>query len=280
MHKCLISRTRHSIMRFKTTFLAISIFSIYLTEVQAYSRSGSVLSESTPISVGHRPEATADVEKLTVTGSLTTGDKLTITNFGMSDKDGDLLDLDRTIQSVKWFLVDNDSSALPPKPDGTGDAFVIPASATGKRIKVEYLIMTGENVSNPDRAKDTTRVLLTAGTSGVSGGQADTGIITGKLTSVTIQVNKTPTMDENGTDIVGTPIVGSTLTATLICDSAVNASECDTSNYDFKCQIAESGTDSFVDMAPVGSTPFQHQVQGNQQNKLFRVLVSPKTVTP
>ncbi|EDY2871500.1 hypothetical protein LE631_004067 [Salmonella enterica] len=267
-------------MRFKTTFIAISIFCIYLTEVKAYSLSGSVLSESTPILVGHRPEATADVKKLAITGSLTVGDTLTITNFGMSDIDGDLLDLDRTIQSVKWYLVENDSSPLPTKPDGTGASFVIAASATGKKVKVEYLIMTGENVSNPDRAKDTTRVLLTAETSGVTGGQADTGIISGKLTSVSIKVNKTPTIDDNGTDIDGTPIVGSTLTATLICDSSVIASECDTSNYDFQWQIAESGTDSFVDMTPVGATPFQHQVQGNQQNKLFRVTVKPKVVTP
>ncbi|ECN9267022.1 hypothetical protein ZL58_23760 [Salmonella enterica subsp. enterica serovar Typhimurium] len=264
-------------MNFKKTLLAISILvSLNVTEVLA----NSVLSEPTPISVGHRPEPTTAVKKVTVTGSLTSGETLTITDIGITDVDGDLLALDRTTKTAKWFLVDNDTSPLPSKSDGIGASFTIPPSAVGKKIKVEYQIMTAENTTIPDRAKDTTLVLLTTTTSGVTGGQADTGVITGKLTSVSIQVNKTPTLDENGTDVAGTPIVGSTLTAALTCDASVDPSVCDVSGYDFQWQIAEAGTDIFTDMTPVGGVPSQHQVQGNQQNKLFRVVVSPKAVTP
>ncbi|HGT6054140.1 TPA: ZirU family protein, partial [Escherichia coli] len=201
-------------------------------------------------------------------------------DIGMTDVDGDLLAMARTTQSIKWYVIDNESSPLPVKPDGTGATFTIPAGAIGKKIIVEYHIMTDENSTNPNQAKEKNQVLLTTATSGVTGGQADTGVITGKLTSVSIQVNKTPTIDENGTDVAGTPIVGSILTATLTCDASVEVSACNVSNYDFQWQIAEAGTDTFVDMTPVGGIPSQHQVQGDQQNKLFRVLVSPKTVTP
>lgn len=268
------------IMLLKKIFIANVMLFICSAEVLANSLSNSVLSGSTLVSVGHRPKATAEVKKMSITGSLITGETLTITDIGMTDKDGDLLAIDRTMQSVKWYLVDNDSSPLPAKPDGTGAKFTIPSGATGKKVKVEYQIMTDENLTKPDQAKDKTQVLLTTATSGVTGGQADTGVITGKLTSVSIQVNKIPNIDDNGTDIAGTPIVSSILTVTLTCDASVDASACDVSNYDFQWQIAEAGTDAFSDMTPVGTSPSQHQVQGNQQNKLFRVLVSPKGVTP
>lgn len=267
-------------MHIRKILLTISILSLYSAEALANYRTNSVLSDSTLVTVGHRPEATTDIKKLTISGSLTTGETLTITDIGMTDVDGDLLARDRTMQSVKWYVIDNESSPLPAKADGTGATFTIPAGAIGKKVKVEYQIMTDEKLTNPDEAKEKTLVLLTTATSGVTGGQADTGIITGKLTSVSIQVNETPTVEENGTDIAGTPIVGSTLTATLTCDASAEASACDVSNYDFQWQIAEAGTDAFVDMAPVGGVPSQHQVQGNQQNKLFRVIVSPKTSTP
>ncbi|HGT6054099.1 TPA: ZirU family protein [Escherichia coli] len=267
-------------MRIKKLLLTISILSLCSTEVLANSHTNSVLSDSTLVSVGHRPVATTDIIKLTIKGNLATGDILTITNIGITDVDGDLLALNKTTQTVKWYVIDNESSPLPAKSDGTGTTFTIPADAIGKKIKVEYQIMTDDNLTNPYQAKEKTQVLLTTATSGVTGGQADTGVITGKLTAVSIQVNKNPTIDENGTDIAGTPIVGSILTATLTCDTSVEASVCDVSNYDFQWKIAEAGTDNFVNMSPVGSIPSQHEVQGNQQNKLFRVLVSPKTATP
>ncbi|MFU1868055.1 ZirU family protein [Citrobacter portucalensis] len=264
----------------KKIFLTISILSMCSVEVLANSRTNSVLSDSTLPSVGHRPEPTSDIKKLTISGSLTTGETLTITDIGMTDVDGDLLAMERTTQSVKWYLVDNDASPLPEKPDGSGGKFTIPSGAAGKKIKVEYQIMTDENSTNPDQANEKNQVLLTTATSGVTGGQADTGLIIGKIATVRIQVNKTPTIDENGTDIAGTPIVGSILTAILTCDASVDASACDISNYDFQWQIAEAGTDNFVDMISVGGVPSQHQVQGSQQNKLFRVMVSPKAATP
>ncbi|EHG4385710.1 hypothetical protein J3951_004666 [Salmonella enterica subsp. enterica serovar Typhimurium] len=267
-------------MRINKILLTISILSLYSAEALANFRTNSVLSDSTLATVGHRPEATTDIKKLTISGSLITGSTLTITGIGMTDVDGDLLAMDRTIQSVNWYVIDNESSPLPAKSDGTGATFTIPTDAIGKKVKVEYQIMTDETSTNPDEAKEKTVVLLTTATSGVTGGQADTGVITGKLASVSIQVNKTPTVDENGTDIAGTPIVGSTLTATLTCDASAEASACDVSKYDFQWQIAEAGTDTFVDMTPVGGVPSQHQVQGNQQNKVFKVIVSPKTSTP
>ncbi|WP_410705101.1 ZirU family protein [Citrobacter freundii] len=270
-------------MRLKKTLLAISVLTTLVSmNSMAAPRANSLVSDATVATVGHRPVATTSDKKLTVTGSLLTGETLKITDVAFTDSDaGDetKLDLTSMTDNIEWFIVENDTSALATA-SGKGLTFTIPGTATGKKIKVRYRILTDKKTTNPYEAMEQTVVLLTTTTSGVEGPGSADGTVAGKLTSVTLKAEGTPTVELNGTATAGTPIVGKKITAELTCPASVDTKACSPESYNFQWQIADNGSSTWTNITPTGGAAHEHVVQGDQQNKLFRVEVSPKTATP
>ncbi len=237
-------------------------------------------SSATPASVGHRPVATANAKKLAVSGELMTGSTLQIADIFIGDEDGDVLSLDKmnNIDDIKWYLVDNEATDPSGTPTATGTAFTIPADAGGKKIKIVYRIKTA--TGTPDSAFLPTTVLLTSASSGVGGDSATDGTISNKLRSVTIKVvneNNKPTPELNGTNDPNTPVVGGTLEAVLECATTA-AAECEASNYNFTWQMADAATpDQFNELNNTNAEKHKYIIKGTEQNKLFRVHVTPKT---
>ncbi|EBY5691696.1 hypothetical protein D5C20_18750 [Salmonella enterica subsp. enterica serovar Enteritidis] len=284
----------------KRTLLAVAISAtLFSLEASANNnvRANSATSAATPASVGHRPvqlnrssDGINDTHRqATVTGELTTGATLTLTGVEFSDNEKDDLDIDKMVAStenIKWYLVNAKNEVPSGNPAGEGKTFKIPADAAGKKIKVVYRIMTVDG-SRPDAAFMPSTVLLNTATSGVTapgGGDSD-GTISAKLAAVNIKVtnlNGAPNDSLNGVphdtpDKENIPVVGGTLTAELTC--AVQ-SDCDTPEeaknaYTFQWQMADAGTTSFSNIP--GATDISHVVTGTQQNKLFQVVVIPKT---
>lgn len=147
-----------------------------------------------------------------------------------------------------------------------------------KKIKIVYRIKTA--TGTPDSAFLPATVLLTSASSGVSGDSAADGTISNKLRSVTINVvneSGKPTDELNGTNDANTPVVGGTLEAVLEC-AATAAAECEVSNYNFTWQMADAGTpDKFTDLNNTNAEKHKYIIKGTEQNKLFRVHVTPKT---
>lgn len=179
---------------------------------------------------------------------------------------------------IKWYLVDNEAADPSGTPAATGTAFTIPADAGGKKIKIVYRIKTA--TGTPDSAFLPATVLLTSASSGVGGDSAADGTISNKLRSVTINVvneSGKPTDELNGTNDANTPVVGGTLEAVLEC-AATAAAECEVSNYNFTWQMADAGTpDKFTDLNNNNAEKHKYIIKGTEQNKLFRVHVTPKT---
>lgn len=124
-------------MYFKSSLLALAICaSVISVEAVANTRANDMASSATPASVGHRPTPVVKAEKkLAVSGELTTGSTLQITDVFIEDKDGDVLSLDKmnTADDIKWYLVDNEAADPSGTPAATGTAFTIPADAGGKK---------------------------------------------------------------------------------------------------------------------------------------------------
>lgn len=236
-------------------------------------------SSATPASVGHRPVATTDAKKIEVTGELTTGSTLHLDNVFFTDKENDPLALNKmnNADDIKWYLVDNDADVPSGTAAATGTAFTIPADAGGKKIKIVYLIKTA--TGTPDSAYSPETVLLTTASSGVGGDLAANGTISNKLRSVTINVvneNNKPTLELNGTNDANTPVVGGTLEAVLECATTA-AAECEVSNYNFTWQMADAATpNAFTDLNNTNAEKHKYVIKGTEQNKLFRVHVTPK----
>lgn len=237
-------------------------------------------SSATPASVGHRPVATTDAKKIEVTGELTTGSTLQLDNVFFTDKENDPLALNKmnNADDIKWYLVDNEAADPSGTPAATGRTFTIPADAGGKKIKIVYRIKTETGM--PDSAFLPTTVLLTSSTSGVGGDSAADGTISNKLRSVTINVvneSGKPTDELNGTNDANTPVVGGTLEAALECATTA-AAECEVSNYNFTWQMADAATpDTFTDLNNTNAEKHKYIIKGTEQNKIFRVHVTPKT---
>ncbi|MGL8048361.1 hypothetical protein NA365_23380, partial [Salmonella sp. NW697] len=54
--------------------------------------------------------------------------------------------------------------------------------------------------------------------------------------------------------------------------------ECEVSNYNFTWQMADAGTpDKFTDLNNTNAEKHKYIIKGTEQNKLFRVHVTPKT---
>ncbi|EBY5610535.1 hypothetical protein P8G36_002966 [Salmonella enterica] len=268
-------------MYFKKSLLALAICaSVVSVEAVANIRANDMASSATPASVGHRPVATTNAKKIEVSGELTTGSTLQIADVFIEDEDGDPLSLDKmnNADDIKWYLVDNEAADPSGTPAATGTAFTIPADAGGKKIKIVYRIKTA--TGTPDSAFLPATVLLTSASSGVSGDSAADGTISNKLRSVTINVvneSGKPTDELNGTNDASTPVVGGTLEAVLEC-AATAAAECEVSNYNFTWQMADAGTpDKFTDLNNTNAEKHKYIIKGTEQNKLFRVHVTPKT---
>ncbi|TBM09580.1 hypothetical protein EYY86_20475 [Hafnia paralvei] len=274
-------------MKFNYSLISAAIITATLSfPASASVRANDALSSATPASVGHRPvQAENAGKKLSVTGNLTTGSTLEITGIEFSDSENDTLSLDKMVSSsdkIKWYLVDSDTDTPSGAPAAEGKTFTIPGTASGKKIKVVYRIMTDDK-SVPDAAFLPSTVLLTTSTSGVGGDNATNGTISSKLKSIAIKVNYTttgsgqaPNDDVNGTAVAGTPVVGSTLEAELTC-SADAAADCEIAKYDFTWQMKEDGAsdDTYADIS--GQNTYQYTLIGTDQNKIFRVQATPKT---
>ncbi|ECG8513647.1 hypothetical protein DLR11_08455 [Salmonella enterica subsp. salamae] len=268
-------------MYFKRSLLALAICaSMVSVEAVANTRANDMASSATPASVGHRPVATTDAKKIEVTGELTTGSTLQLDNVFFTDKENDPLALNKmnNADDIKWYLVDNEAADPSGTPAATGTAFTIPADAGGKKIKIVYRIKTQTGM--PDSAFLPTTVLLTSSTSGVGGDSAADGTISNKLRSVTINVvneSGKPTDELNGTNDANTPVVGGTLEAVLECATTA-AAECEASNYNFTWQMADAATpDTFTDLNNTNAEKHKYIIKGTEQNKIFRVHVTPKT---
>ncbi|EKS6154162.1 hypothetical protein QCB07_002277 [Salmonella enterica] len=270
-------------MRIQKTALAaaLGLTVIFSGTSAAKPRANSLISSETLASVGFRPVDTAAVKKMDISGDLTTGSTLEITNIHITDKDNDLLSLDKTVASpdkIKWYLVDNDADTPSGSPAAEGLTFTIPGNAGGKKIKVVYRIVTATGI--PDTAHALNTVLLTTTSSGVGGDQAANGTISNKIKSVTIRVNNlsTPTMDENGTTDADTPVTGGTLEAVLACATTTPTADCAVDKYDFQWQIADAATPgTFTDLVNSHAAPDKYTLKGTDQNKIFRINVTPKT---
>ncbi|HCL5347118.1 TPA: hypothetical protein N3A45_001824 [Salmonella enterica subsp. salamae serovar [1],40:z35:e,n,x,z15] len=268
-------------MYFKRSLSALAICaSMVSVEAVANTRANDMASSATPASVGHRPVATTDAKKIEVTGELTTGSILHLDNVFFTDKENDPLALNKmnNADDIKWYLVNNEAADPSGTPAATGTAFTIPADAGGKKIKIVYRIKTQTGM--PDSAFLPTTVLLTSASSGVGGDSAADGTISNKLRSVTINVvneSGKPTDELNGTNDANTPVVGGTLEAVLECATTA-AAECEVSNYNFTWQMADAATpDTFTDLNNTNAEKHKYIIKGTEQNKVFRVHVTPKT---
>lgn len=271
----------------KKTLLAVAVSATLFTfdvSANTNARANSATSEATSASVGHRPVAAVkDGKNLLVSGSLMTGETLTIEKFFITDadgdgegKDGDEANLAKTIADVKWVLVrGTDRKDLA----ANKAEITIPADAAGGQIEVTYTVRT--LTGTPDAAILPTSIILTPGNSGVTGGID--GTITANLASVSIEVEyaadgqpgAAPSDAVNGTDVQGTPVVGSTLKANVQCYSGGIAGECDSSQtFSYRWTMSDSANGPFNTDVGTGQT---HQVTGTQQGKFFKVEVTPVT---
>lgn len=270
----------------KTLFAMAVSATLFSLEASANNnvRANGATSATTLPSVGHRPVATAHNGKdLEVSGTLITGEVLTINKFFITDVDGDgegtdkkEANLNKTITDVVWKLIKDGSETQ--LAIGT-QSLTIPAEAAGGKIQVTYTVRT--STGTPDTAILPSSIILTPANSGATvapGGNVD-GTVSAKLANVVIDVlytttgaGQAPSDDINGTDEQGTPVVGSTLKATLTCTVQ---SDCDNpeTRYDFQWSMGDSASGPFSTKLGSGQT---HQVHGSQQGKYFSVDVTPK----
>lgn len=273
----------------KKTLLAVAMSATFISLGASANNNtranGSDVATTLP-SVGYRPiAAPKDGKDLQITGKLITGETLTIDKIFITDADGDGNDSDVAGEAslaktdVTWVLVKADSSEVTlTHSAGNNKVLIIPAEAAGGKIKVVYTVKTKSGT--PDTADAETSIILKPDNSGVTDGSTD-GTISAKLTGVTINViyaasgyGAAPTDALNGTNVQNTPVTGSTLEAALTCAVASDCADAET-KYDFQWQMADAGTTSFTDIT--GAQDMTYKITGTQQNKLFKVVVTPKT---
>lgn len=271
---------------FKKTLIAVTVTAAFFSfeaAANATTRANSAESAVTAASVGHRPVAAIkDGKNLIVSGKLVTGEKLTINKIFITDADGDTGDTSNspdeaslTNTITKWYLVKDGAADVElTDSDNNHNTMTIPAEATGGKIKVVYTVTTA--TGTPSVAKDATEVTLTPTNSDVTspGGSVD-GTVSAQLSSVTIRVTNVtaPTPDINGDGVTAdTPVVGATLEAILDCAADTS---CDVAQYKFKWSMADANTTNFTEIKPSSTEVHKHIIQGNQQNKIFKVEVIP-----
>lgn len=234
----------------------------------------AVVSSATPVAVGHRPVATGNIS---ATGALGPGQAVTVTNFGFTDTDGDLIDATETMKTVQWYILDGANKTDLGK--AGDDSVTIPNDAAGKKLGIKYTVKTLTGLPK-DAYTETDIILTVANGGGVTGGGADGEIGRGAAqnpTAVAVTFTSAPTDERNGTTNV-VPIAGvTTLTADLTC---VAGTSCDETDFTYQWKVADAATPgTLTDVT--GATGKTYALEKTDQNKVFVVDVNVKpAVTP
>ncbi|MBC6503493.1 hypothetical protein GW742_18755 [Citrobacter freundii] len=233
----------------------------------------AVVSTATPASVGHRPVATGNVS---ATGALGPGQTVTVTNFGFTDIDGDLIDATETMKTVQWYIMDG--STKTDLGNVGADSVTIPNDATGKKLGLKYTIKTVTGTPN-EAHTETDIILTTSNGGGVTGGGADGELGRGAAvdpTAVVVTFTSTTTDEINGTTSM-VPVAGvTTLTADLTC---VAGTSCEESDFTYQWKVGDAASpNTLTNIA--GATGKTYLLEKTDQNKVFVVDVNVKTATP
>jgi len=232
----------------------------------------AVVSTATPASVGFKPLSTNSV---TASGALGPNQVITLSSFGLTDADGDLLDAAETMKTVQWYILDGstktDLGAL------GDDSVTIPTDAAGKQLGLKYTVRT--LTGTPNAAHVETDIILTvANGGGITGGGGAGEIGRGSAvdpTAVAVTFNSAPTDALNGTTAI-VPIVGTTLTADLTC---VAGTSCEDGDFTYQWKVADAATpDQLSDIA--SATGKTYTLLNTDQNKVFVVDVVATPATP
>ncbi|ECN9266976.1 hypothetical protein ZL58_23515 [Salmonella enterica subsp. enterica serovar Typhimurium] len=261
-------------MSFKKTSIALAIIgSTLIVNNSALAAVASTTSTETSALVGHRPVDKKDgAIEIKANGVLGPGETITITDFLYEDKDSDLLDQTETQKTVQWFTKDA-TGAKTEITSGKGNMSVtIPADATGKFLVVTYTLKT--STGTPAEAYKATEITLNrTNTDNITGGGAggEIGMGTPIITSVTINVPTTPTDEEHGTTVAGTPIVGMAIEAEVTCDKGT---VCEADSFDYKW-LKDDDAGNFSEITGQNSTTFMPTA--DMQGRKFKVEVTPKS---
>lgn len=234
----------------------------------------AVVSTATPASVGHRPVATGSI---TASGALGPNQTVTVSNFGFTDDEGDLIDLTETMKTVQWYILDGTTKT--DLGNVGDDSVTLPNDATGKKLGLRYTVKTVTGLPSEAHA-ETDIILSVSNGGGVTGGGADGEIGRGAAvnpTDVAVTFTSAPTDELNGTTAV-VPIAGvTTLTADLTC---VAGTSCEEGDFTYQWQMADAATpNQFTDVT--GATGKTYTLNKTDQNKVFVVDVNVKpAVTP
>ncbi|POT23932.1 hypothetical protein C3433_26480 [Citrobacter freundii] len=227
----------------------------------------AVVSSATPPSVGHRPVATGMV---TASGALGPGQTITVSDFGLTDQDGDLIDTAETMKTVQWYI---DDAGTKTDLGSAGSATAtLPADAAGKKLGLKYTVKTLTGTPNTAHAEQDI-ILTTTNGGGITGGGAGGEIGRGAAvepTSVAVTFTSTTTNELNGTTSV-VPVAGvTTLTAGLTC---VAGTSCEDSDFTYQWKMADAATPTQLSDIS-GATGKTYTLDKKDQNKVFVVDVS------
>ena len=234
----------------------------------------AVVSTATPASVGHRPIATGNIS---ASGALGPGQTITVSGFGITDTDGDLVDVSETMKTVQWYLLEG-ATKTDLGSQGSATA-ALPADAAGKKLGIKYTVRTLTGIPK-DAHAETDIILTIANGGGVTGGGADGELGRGAAvdpTAVAVTFTAAPTDEHNGTTSA-VPIAGVTsLTADLTC---VVGTSCEEADFTYQWKVADAATPgTLTDIT--GATGKVYNLSKTDQNKIFVVDVNVKsTVTP
>lgn len=230
----------------------------------------AIVSSATPASVGHRPIATGSI---TASGALGPGQTITVSDFGITDTDGDLIDFAETLKTAQWYIQDGTT-----KTDlgSAGDKSVtLPMDSVGKKLGLKYTVKTLAG-SPKDAFEETDIILSTTNGGGVTGGGSDGEIGRGAAqdpTAVAIAFTSTTSDDINGTTSV-VPVAGVTvLTADLTC---VAGTSCEEGDFTYQWKVADAATPGTLNEV-VGATGKTYTLDKTDQNKVFVVDVNVKS---
>lgn len=230
----------------------------------------AVVSTATPASVGHRPIATGNI---TANGALGPGQTITVSAFGITDTDGDLINFAETLKTAQWYILDGATKTdLGSMGD---DSVTLPADSAGKKLGLKYTVKTLTGTPR-DAFQETDMLVTTATGGGVTGGGSDGEIGRGAAqnpTAVTVAFNSAPTNEINGTTSV-VPVAGVTvLTADLTC---VAGTSCEEADFTYQWKVADAATPgTLTDVA--GATGKTYTLDKTDQNKVFVVDVNVKS---
>ncbi|EBJ8048085.1 hypothetical protein D0P01_24055 [Salmonella enterica] len=260
-------------MSFKKTSIALAIMGTTLfVSNSALAAVAATTSSETSALVGHRPVDKKDgATEIKASGILSPGETITITEFLYEDKDSDLLDQAETQKTVQWFTQDATGTKTEITSAKGNMSVEIPADATAKKLVVTYTLKTSTGI--PAEAYKATEITLNSTTAdnitgGGTGGEIGMGAPI--ITSVTIKVPTNPTNEVNGTDVAGTPIVGTAIEADVTCDKGT---VCEADSFDYKW-LKDDGAGSFAEIAGQNGKTFTPT--SDMQGRKFKVEVTPK----